>query len=535
MSSTKPAPLALVVLCVGLVITGVLSWATYSINVHNEGRLLQLQARQAATILAGAIPSIQTPLASAVEIAGVTGGDPTKFDAFMQAYVGPTRAFISSSLWSDSGGSLRDLAVIGAPADLQQRRAQVQSFFTDRVPSGTLAVLGPIDAGQRLGFGFGSLGGSDRYFVYAQVPLPAGHRAVVPQNSAFSDLNFALYLGKTVRQRDLIETTGGGLATSGQTAVIAVPFGNTYLTIDATPSGQLGGSLLEVLPWIVIAGGAVLTLAAALVTEVLVRRRRTAERLADDNRTLFSQQLTIAETLQHALLPAEFPDFEELSGLAVEVAAKYLPGVQPLKIGGDWYDVITNGSDRLTFVVGDVSGRGLEAAPIMASLRFAIRGFASEGYPPDVVLSKLGALLDLKRDGHFATVLYGEIDCRKRQLTLASAGHPPPLLMTGEDRRFLEGPVGPPVGVVPGHVYDATTMTISDHGTLLAFTDGLVERRGESLDRGLERAREAVAGPERSLDGLLADVADKLGAADADDDTAMLGLRWKVKDLAWTN
>jgi serine phosphatase RsbU (regulator of sigma subunit) len=529
----RPAPLALIVLCVGLAITGLLSWLTYSINTHNEGRLLQLQARQAATILAGAVPSIQTPLASAVEIAGATDGDPTKFDGFMQGFVGPQRPFISASLWKASGASVVNVATIGTPADVSQRRDQVQSFFAHPGTNETLAVLGTLDGGQRLGFGFGSLDTSDRYMVYAQSSLPAGHRAVVPKNSAFSDLTFAVYLGRTVRQSDLIEATGTGMAASGQTAVVAVPFGNTYLTIDATPSDQLGGSLLEWLPWIVAAGGTVLSVAAALVTEILVRRRRTAERLAEDNRKLFSQQLTIAETLQHALLPAEFPDFADLVGLDLEVAAKYLPGVQPLDIGGDWYDVISVGPDRLTFVVGDVSGRGLEAASIMASLRFAMRGFASEGYSPDVVLNKLGALLDFHHDGHFATVLCGQIDGPNHQLRLASAGHPPPLLITEDDRRFLVCPVGPPIGVVPGQIYDAAPLPMPDHGTLLAFTDGLVERRGENLDRGLERAREAVEGPERKLDQLLGDVADKLGAAHADDDTAMLGLRWKVKDLAW--
>jgi serine phosphatase RsbU (regulator of sigma subunit) len=530
----KPAPLTVIVLCVGLAITGVLSWVTYSINVHNEGRLLRLQARQAATTLAGAVPSIQTPLASAVEIAGASSGDPAKFDTFMQSFVGSKRPFISASLWRESGGSIVDVATIGSPSDLSQRREQVQSFFTRQLPNGSLAVLGQVDQGQRIGFGFGSLNGTDHYMAYAQAPLPPGHRAVVPQNSAFSDINFALYLGRSVRPSDLMEATGSGMSTSsGQTAIIAVPFGNTYLTIDATPSGQLGGSLLEWLPWIVAVGGSVLSVAAAVVTEILVRRRRTAERLAEANRRLFSQQLTIAETLQHALLPAEFPDFSDFSELDLEAAAKYLPGVRPLDIGGDWYDIVADGPDRLTFVVGDVSGRGLEAATIMASLRFAIRGFATEGYPPDIVLNKLGALLDFKRDGHFATVLCGQIDAQNRRLLLASAGHPPPLLATDDDSRFLQTSVRPPIGVVPGQTYEASTIPLPTHGTLLAFTDGLVERRGESLDLGLERAREAVAGPDRPLDGLLSDIAGSLGADTADDDTAMLALRWTVKELAW--
>jgi serine phosphatase RsbU (regulator of sigma subunit) len=87
--------------------------------------------------------------------------------------------------------------------------------------------------------------------------------------------------------------------------------------------------------------------------------------------------------------------------------------------------------------------------------------------------------------------------------------------------------------VVPGQTYEASAIPLPGHGTIVAFTDGLVERRGESLDLGLERAREAVTGPERPLQDLLGEMAESLGADTADDDTAMLALRWTVKELAW--
>ena len=258
------------------------------------------------------------------------------------------------------------------------------------MPTGALTVLGLLDGNQRIGFGYGSNDATNRYLTYAQDRLPADHRAVVPRNSAFSDLNFALYLGRSERHVNLlIEGTGSALSASSQRAVIVVPFGNVPLTFVATPTGQLRGSLLQRLPWIVAIGGVVLSVAAAIVTQILIRRRRNAEKLAEANRTLFREQLTIAETLQRALLPAQFPDVIQLSDFDLEVAAKYLAGVQALEIGGDWYDVVQQDLGRLTFVVGDVSGRGLPAATVMASLRFAIRGFASEGYTPDVILNKL--------------------------------------------------------------------------------------------------------------------------------------------------
>ena len=108
-----------------------------------------------------------------------------------------------------------------------------------------------------------------------------------------------------------------------------------------------------------------------------------------------------------------------------------MPGVDGVDIGGDWYDVIDVGGGQVILVVGDVSGRGLRAATEMASLRYAIRAYAAQGDPPEVILSKLSRLINLVRDGHFATVLCGLVNVAERRVTFANAGHPSPLL----DRR----------------------------------------------------------------------------------------------------
>ena len=135
----------------------------------------------------------------------------------------------------------------------------------------------------------------------------------------------------------------------------------------------------------------------------LVGRRQHAEELATENARLFAQQRTVAQTLQHSLLPDVLP---EVAGASV--AVRYLAGAEEVDIGGDWYDVIALDGGRTLFIVGDVSGRGLRAATVMAALRFGARAYAAEGDEPEIILSKLSQLLSVDRDGHFATVLCGD-------------------------------------------------------------------------------------------------------------------------------
>ena len=151
-----------------------------------------------------------------------------------------------------------------------------------------------------------------------------------------------------------------------------------------TPVEELGGTLLARLQWLLLGFGLVLTVGAAALTERLVRRREQAQRLADqlgvvadENARLYAEQRTVAQTLQHSLLPETLPETPELT-----VRARYIAGVAEIDIGGDWYDVIELDNGNVLFVVGDVSGRGLRAATVMASLRYAIRAYAAQGDDP---------------------------------------------------------------------------------------------------------------------------------------------------------
>jgi serine phosphatase RsbU (regulator of sigma subunit) len=129
----------------------------------------------------------------------------------------------------------------------------------------------------------------------------------------------------------------------------------------------------------------------------------------------------------------------------------------------------------------------------MATLRSSVRAFATETDSPAEILERLARLVDLQRDGHFATVLCVAFSLDDHALTVASAGHPSPLLVCEGRAEFVAAPVGTPIGVAGGTSYSATTIQVTPGVTLLMFTDGLFERRGESIDLGMERLRRAVS------------------------------------------
>jgi len=165
----------------------------------------------------------------------------------------------------------------------------------------------------------------------------------------------------------------------------------------------------------------------------------------------------------------------------------------------------------------------------MASLHFASRAYAVEGHPPATVLANLARMLRVERDGHFATVLCGLVDVPGHQITLASAGHLPPVLRREDGADILWLAPGPPIGVPSLAGYEPVVVTAAPASTLVAYTDGLVERRGESLDAGLDRLVRAAAGiTATSADDLLTGIcADLTGDKPADDDIALIGLRWR--------
>ncbi len=526
-----PFWVAVGVLVLGLVVTGVLTWASRASYINNEKRLLRLRAREAGSVLSAAVPGIQTPLASAAALATATNGDVRKFRQFMATYVGPTpHPFITASLWRIGAVGRGPLTTLGVAPVMQGSGPETTAFFARAARARTLAVTGMLNrSSPRLGYALASPTARGGYAVYGEAALPPNRRSPIERNQAFSDLNFAIYLGRTQRPAALLLLTAGApLPLRGTHATEVVPFGDSALTVVVAPRSSLSGGLSEDLPWIILGAGVLLSVSAATLTAGLTRRRRAAEHLAErleqvaeENRRLYAEQRNIAQTLQHALLPHELP---RLRG--AEADARFEPGERGVEIGGDWYDLIVLDQQRLLLVVGDVSGRGLRAAATMASLRFAIHAYAVDGDSPARILTKLSSLVSIDAGGRLATVLCALVDLGTRSLTLTSAGHLPPLLISDGRSEYLESAVGLPVGVDSGVRYESTTVTVPPRATLLAYTDGLIERRGENLDQGLARLQAAATGAHLPLPELISGLLDEMRDGPSEDDTAIVGLRW---------
>ena len=393
--------LPLAVLTIALLVTGILSWVSYNQYKNNERRLLDLRVRELGALLATSVPGIQTPLASAAALADATNGDKGKFMRLVSPYVGarPKHQFVSISLWRLADTSHGPVAVVGTAPQLSASPSETRSFFTQTARTKTLNVVGlrPPNL-MRLGYAYTIPGSRTRYAAYGESTVPADRRSRLEKNTAFSELNYAVFLGPKADPENLLVTSFAHIPVRGRQARLAVPFGNSVLTLVVSPRVPLSGTLPQRLPWIIGIVGALLALGAAALTVRLVQRRQAAELLAgrlevavDENQQLYGEQRTIAQTLQHALLPEDMP---RLPG--AEASARYEPGERGIDIGGDWYDVIPLEADRLLVVVGDVSGRGLRAAATMASLRYAIRAYAAQDDPPERILAKLSRLLNVK-------------------------------------------------------------------------------------------------------------------------------------------
>lgn len=525
----RPSPAARVTLITGVAVTVALLLTSFGLYDRNEDRLLHLRARELGLVLTATVPSIQTPLASAAELADATHGDARKFRAFMSSYVGTGRRFISASLWPLGAVKPAPVVVVGKTPVLVSLPGQTRELFARAKHTRLLnvtGILGSVPAS--LGYEFSTPGVKRGFAVYAESPLPKDRRSRLSRDSAFSDLNYALYLGRSRRPGDLLVTNMQHFPVAGRQASDAVPFGDSSFTLVVTPHGSLGGAFFQNLPWIIGVLGVVLTLAAALLTDRLARRRRYAEqlvgvldRVAAENREMYREQRSIAETLQHALLPEKLPQFDGL-----EVGARYVPSASSIDIGGDWYDVIAAGENEVLVMIGDVAGHGLRAATTMASLRHAALAYAAEDHSPGSVLARLSDFVNSAAHNYFATMLCILIDVQARRLTVASAGHLAPLLLNGDDRRFLGFEVNVPIGVTREKPYHETTVSVAPRTTLIAFTDGLVERRGEILDTGLARLSD-LAGGHVALEDLLANLARDLTSEDHHDDTAIVGIRWR--------
>jgi GAF domain-containing protein/anti-sigma regulatory factor (Ser/Thr protein kinase) len=231
------------------------------------------------------------------------------------------------------------------------------------------------------------------------------------------------------------------------------------------------------------------------------------------------EQRRVAETLQRRLLPRRLAE-----GLAIEVDARYLPAAGA-SLGGDWYDVFAVPGGNIGVAVGDVVGHGVAAAAVMAQLRTALRAYAADGYASAAVVDRVNTLMWQLGPLAMTTLAYVVLDPANQSLELVSAGHPPVLVVSDEGpAAFLEPDGGVALGATPTARYEASTFELPTGSTVFLYTDGLVERRGESIDFGLERLR-AIADGLTDVEALCSTVLDGLVADGPSDDVAFVAAR----------
>ena len=514
---------------IGLLVTAALAATSLVLYERNEDRLLKLRARQLSLVLASTVPSVETPLASAAALADATHGSASSFRSFIAPSVGAGRQFVAASLWRVGPGPAVPVARAGAQS---ATNPEVARFLArTRVP-GVLELTGMLEARRPgLGFALSTSRGQTAYAVYAETALPANRRSKIESNSAFSDLDYVLYLGRTRRSSQLLVTNLASLPIHGRQASSVVPYGGGVFTVVVGPRGSLGGAFFHNLPWLVVLLGLLLSIAAALTARRLALGRRRAEQLASDldriaagDRERYREQRSIAQTLQHALLPDELP---QLDGL--QVSALYVPASAGLEVGGDWYDVVEVDPGRVLLIIGDVSGHGLEAATTMALLRHATLAYAAQDPRPAGVLEKLAKFARTRGgENFFATVLCAQIGLEDREMRIASAGHLAPLVLGGDRAEFVDLETDPAIGLRrlrPS--YREAVASLPPAATLIAFTDGLVERRGEIIDAGLDRLRAVASTTGGPLGDLVATLARELTRGERRDDTAIVGVSWR--------
>jgi serine/threonine-protein kinase RsbW len=246
---------------------------------------------------------------------------------------------------------------------------------------------------------------------------------------------------------------------------------------------------------------------------------------AFERATAYDVEHHIADTLQRQLLTE--PE-AELAGVAW--AARYSPGSSELTAGGDWYDVIGLPGDRLSLIVGDIVGHGVVAAAAMGQLRSATRALAVREDPVGV-LEALDSYVTTTRQGHLSSIAYVVLDPAQGVAEYAIAGHPPPLVRTPDGTVvFIEDTRGPLLGLAKPGTRTSVRHRIEPGSTIVLYTDGLVERRGEALDAGLARLGYLVAEsplamhPEGLCDGLLQRLAE---GGTAPDDITLLAVEFE--------
>jgi sigma-B regulation protein RsbU (phosphoserine phosphatase) len=240
------------------------------------------------------------------------------------------------------------------------------------------------------------------------------------------------------------------------------------------------------------------------------------------------QELNVARTIQQSILPQTFPPFPDKNEF--ELFAEMIAARQ---VGGDFFDFFLIGENRLGFVIGDVSGKGVPAALFMAVSRTLLKATASKGLPAAECLDQVNCMLcSESKSGLFVTIFYGILDFHSGELEYCNGGHNPPYLIRGENIEALEMTDGLVLGLFDPVRFSSNKVVLQSGDTLVLFTDGITEAADASetmysdqrLQNVLQRRR-SVPLPEM-VEAIVSEVRDFTAGAPQSDDITVLALRY---------
>jgi serine phosphatase RsbU (regulator of sigma subunit) len=517
------APVTALVVAGIVAVTLVLVVVTEALHRDTERRLQDRLVQETGAVLTTAISGVRTPLGSAAEVAAQTGGDPAAFEASLQAAL-QAKVVVGAELFDAATG--RRLAAVGTPTSLGSTapdRIAAMVAQAQRTPS--LAVVDTLDLpGRRLGYAVAPPARPAGYVVYAEAQLPP--RLGVPRASGpFSDLEYALYLGEREDDGELLYSSLSRTPMTGQRARTVVPFGDRSLLLVGRSDVALSGWTSRALPVFVAVVGLAVALAAGVLTERLVRRRREAERLAGDVQALYEDQRRRTITLQRSLLPERLPDTPGL-----ELAVRYWPAEVDADVGGDFYDAFALADGRYAIVIGDVCGSGIDAAALTGLARHTVRAGVRHATDPVEVLRWTHEAVASSGRSTFCTVCLALLERRGDVgfgLDVTLGGHPAPLWCRADGTVTPVGRAGTLLGLVEPRLH--TTHVELAHGdTVLLYTDGITDAPGTAAIDEAQLAEVLAAHAGEPLDDVAVAVRGLLDSRrpdGSDDDIALVLLR----------
>lgn len=519
----RALPAAIII--VGLAVFGGLAAGCRILYDQTENRLLNQRTSEAAVALQLSIGGIKSPLDAAAKVAEATDGDATTFTSIVSPSVGSDKTLTSVALYRV--GDPTPIAVVGPALALPNEGSNSTTSVFDRAAKHPFVVVDLLHSGEgrRLGYAVADSTRTPRFVAYGERQLSPDPNVRQRNDQPFAQLDYAIYLGEQPDSDKLLGSSLRDLPITGRHASRAAEFGDDHILLVMTPIGHLSSDLFANLWWMVAVAGIVVSGAFGILAARMLERRDTALGLAEENERLYDEQRHIAETLQLSLLPATLA----VPGGA-QAAARYWPAGSANLIGGDFYDLFSVDEDRWGVAIGDVCGKGVEAAGLTGLARHTLRAAARQGGSSVDVLRAVHQALNDHQPPTFCTACFGYLtptDDGSYRLELCLGGHPEPLLRHDDGTVEPLGIRGTLLGMVEPTL-SAVTTDLRPGDTLVLYTDGLTDAPPEQAV-SVEELTELL---ERQGDEPIEELADSIRALKrrrrplgSGDDTALLILR----------